>query len=392
MGELLVIGEDFLIRRPVIGETALLAVLFVLASLGMWTLDGCATTSTAPPTPPVTPTASATLTVTPILASKLALFVTNRKTEDVTAYPLRSSGNVKPIATITDGADTQLSTPVGIALDSTGQIYVANGENVTVYPAGTNHNVTPLFTITGPSTYSDGIALDSHKNIYLVGRQGGTNGNGIVNVFAPDSKGNARPSATITFDTKRLPTAVAVDSGGNVYIAGNYGGPGNKGSVGIYRPGSHGNAMPIATIDGTNTGINSPSSIELDSIGRIYVANPGAGKSENDSVNVYPPLQSLSSGPDYPNVRPLATISGGRTKLAYPQTVALDSTGRIYVLNVYQDLSLPSGYCSITVYPPLGSKTGILDETPLATIAGPDTKLDMVPMGIAVWDPPTPKP
>jgi hypothetical protein len=138
-----------------------------------------------------------------------------------------------------------------------------------------------------------------------------------------------------------------------------------------------------------NTGIGWPTSVALDSRKRIYVTNPSIERSNNSSVNVYPSLANLAKQPDYPNVRPIATISGVRTKLTNPKAIALDSMGSIYVLNVSANQAggtMVSGdSVSITVYRSLGDRTGNLDEAPLATIAGPNTKLDMGPMDIAVW-------
>jgi hypothetical protein len=319
--------------------------------------------------------------------------VTSEEPGVIAIFLANSNGNVKPIATITDaGTDTKLDDPTGVALDSTGQIYVANNSAVNVYPSGTNRNVPPLFTIAGEKTPIpplSGIALDSQKNIYVLGQSGGTNGSGSIGVFAAGSTGDARPSAIISFTTNRWPTAVTADSDGNIYIASNCCGPGNKGSIAIYPPDSHGIALPVATIFGMNTGIGWPTSVALDSRKRIYVTNPSIERSNNSSVNVYPSLANLAKQPDYPNVRPIATISGVRTKLTNPKAIALDSMGSIYVLNVSANQAggtMVSGdSVSITVYRSLGDRTGNLDEAPLATIAGPNTKLDMGPMDIAVW-------
>ena len=106
-------------------------------------------------------------------------------------------------------------------------------------------------------------------------------------------------------------------------------------------------------------------------------------------MNVYPSLADLAKQPDYPNVRPIATISGVRTKLTNPEAIALDSMGSIYVLNVSANQAsgalAPRDSASITVYRSVGDRTGNLDGAPLATIAGPNTKLDMGAMNIAVW-------
>jgi hypothetical protein len=133
-----------------------------------------------------------------------------------------------------------------------------------------------------------------------------------------------------------------------------------------------------------------------------YVTNGEVAASDRGSVVIYPGLLSQGSKPGepaqislisrsgYPNVRPIATISGAHTGIDHPNAVALDSGGRIYVLNT-QTPDLPGGSGSITVYRPLAYMPtgGNLDETPIVTIAGTDTKLDMSPVGIAVWNPPT---
>jgi len=319
----------------------------------------------------------------------------------ITEYAANSDGDVKPIATITDKVDTKLNSPRSIALDSTGQIYVANSESVTVYPSGTHSNVPPLFTITGPFTQfinaPSGIALDSEKNIYLVNQAIGTYINGYASVFAPGGHDNTRPRAIVSFATKHFPRAIAVDPRDDLFVAVNGNGSKDSGSIYVYPPDSHGVAQTIATLQGVNA-----SGIALDRTGRIYVANPGASPSDEGSVDIYPGLVSeghqpgepaeisLLSLPGYPNVRPLASITGIHTGLAHPQAIALDASGRIYVLNQdqNQDPVQPGDSGSITVYPPLAwMPDPKLDEKPLAFIAGPNTQLDMHPAGIAVWDP-----
>ncbi len=97
------------------------------------------------------------------LDSNANIYVANGNTNgsqfSVIVYPPFSNGSVVfPSATII-GAATGLVCPRGIAVDSSGNIYVANQgacvgatDSITVYPPGSNGNVAPSATITGPNT------------------------------------------------------------------------------------------------------------------------------------------------------------------------------------------------------------------------------------------------
>src|ERR1700678_3743842 len=282
----------------------------------------------------------------------------------VTVYPVGSDGNVAPIATIS-GSRTGLSYPLGIALDSSGNIFVTNtytgntrgsppNSSVTVYRAGSNGNATPIAVIAGENTdldYPQGIALDSGGNLYVEGIVSGVGSS--VNVYPSGSSGNVSPAAIIIgADTELdLPIGIALDSGGNIYVSNGFGGPTQRGSVTVYGAGSSGDAVPINVITSNNTGINDASSIAVDSSGNIYVANdfPFGVR----SIDIYP-AGSYATGP------PIATIAGDNTELSDPFAVALDSSGNIYVLNQSDDGRADN---AITVYP-AGSNG---DVTPSAT-------------------------
>ncbi len=133
----------------------------------------------------------------------------------------------------------------------------------------------------------------------------------------------------------------------------------NPYDVTAYPLGSKGDVPPIAV----TTDMASPYGIARDSAGRIYVAN-----SATNTITVY----AANAGG---NVSPLAVIGGSNTGLADPIGVALDATDKIYVLN--------GSTSSVTIYAPLDASTGVLNETPIATIAGSKTQL-LSPADIAV--------
>jgi len=308
-------------------------------------------------------------------------------TSSVFVYPAGSNGNAAPSsATISTTMTTGLGWPQGIALDSTGKIYVADDGpgasgpgSVFVYPAGSKANAAPTATISGTNTalsYPQGIALDSSSNIYVADE-------GAVSVFvySAGSNGNVAPTTIISGSNTELdtPEGIVVDSSLNIYVTDDGDGScdGTE-SVYVYPAGSIGNAAPGATISGGNTGLCYPYGIALDSSGNIYVADEGAA-----SVFVYPPLASLPSQPNYPNVTPIATISGNKTGLSGPYGIALDSNRKIYVADFSAN--------SVFTYPALGSSTGLLNEAPTATISGPLTELGE-PQFIAVQPAAAPTP
>jgi sugar lactone lactonase YvrE len=136
----------------------------------------------------------------------------------------------------------------------------------------------------------------------------------------------------------------------------------NGDDVTAYPTGSRGDVAPIAlTAD-----MAYPDSIARDAGGRIYVAN-----FDTNTVTVY---AASANG----NVTPIAVIGGPNTRLANPTGIALDASGKIYVVNGEE---YRNG--SITIYPPLATSTGILNEAPIATVAGSKTLLDN-PTGIAL--------
>jgi hypothetical protein len=369
-------------------------------------------TATATATLTATPTTTSTPTSTPTPA--LAVWVANEANDEVNAYalPLGSTPNIIPGAGI-EGMNTDLFSPAGVTFDSSGNVYVSNVTggplpgmgSVTVYTAGSSGNTTPSAEIGGTNTGLDvpyGLALDSDRNIYLANSNGGPVGRGSIQIFSAGTNGNEAPGAVITAASAMndntllyFPEGVAVDSSRAIYVVnpqGQFigGGPAS-GSVTIYAAGSDGNVSPSAIIAGQfddecintgnpfpccsgngmgtcvdNTQLAGPVGIAVDSNKNIYVTNPSGGASANGSINVY---AAGSTG----NVAPIATITG--SNIVSPVGIAFDSSGNIYVSSLEGE--------SITEYSALGSGTGSLNLTPIATVSGDETQLDL-PFGIAI--------
>jgi len=149
------------------------------------------------------------------LDSSGKIYATSWSPNSVRIYHAGSKSNVAPVATIV-GNQTQLDSPEAIALDSNGKIYVANAGygadlqgnsgSITVYPAS-NGNLTPIAVIRGDKALVSrpvGLAVDKSGTIYLA------NSNAIT-VYAPGANGNVAPIAT--FGTSKVGIGVGQFTG-----------------------------------------------------------------------------------------------------------------------------------------------------------------------------------
>ena len=281
--------------------------------------------------------------------------LSNRDT--IVVYPSGSSGDQVPTATITSSF-TGLDSAFAIATDALGSIFVTNElggtisessiGSITTYPPASYATSSPQTTITGPDTglyYPFKMAINSEGDIAVL------NGNDTITQYSAGSSGDAVPISSISVDPgdKNLPVALAMDSQDRIYllnatqkeVCNKFDGDTfcsitetGAGSVSTYRPNSDGEDKPSAVLAGPYTNIASPSAIALDHSGNIYVANQGPVTCSGcacfpagpGSITAYPPAA-------YGNERPITTISGANTQLAYPTGIAVDRGGNIYVLN-----------------------------------------------------------
>ncbi|MGH7814804.1 MAG: hypothetical protein ACREQI_12470 [Candidatus Binataceae bacterium] len=186
----------------------------------------------------------------------------------VLVYGSGATGNATPISLIS-GDNTGLTWPADVAVDSARKIYVSNFQggqagfgSITIFAAGSNGNVAPAATITGPDTglgYPVGVAVDSAGDIYVVNSQGTqTFGSSSVTVYSPGSNGDAAPISTIVGPDTNLyfSGGVALDSSGNIYVTNSASSDSQNGSITVYSPGSNGDVAPIRTIAGNKTGLD----------------------------------------------------------------------------------------------------------------------------------------
>ncbi len=133
----------------------------------------------------------------------------------------------------------QLHFPTGIALDATGNLFIADSYNNCIRKINTSGIINTVAGDTtasfsgdgGPATaaglwHPNAVALDATGNIYIADYQNGfirkVNTSGIISTFAGSSFGYSGDGGPATLAQLEYPKGVSVDAIGNVYIADNW--------------------------------------------------------------------------------------------------------------------------------------------------------------------------
>ena len=235
----------------------------------------------------------------------------------------------------------ELDLPSGVAVDSSGNLYIADtanyvirkvaGTTISTY-AGNNSLGRGGTGDHGPATSAQldtpiGLALDAAGNLYIA-----DSGNNAIRIVTK-ATGNITTLSVGSFNLKS-PKGVAVDAAGNVYIA-------DTNNCRVLKVETVGSITKTTTVAGnssvgfsgdggpaTSAQLNYPSSVALDAAGNIYIA---------DTNNQRIRMVSGATGT-------IATVAGnGRSgfagdggsatssQLSFPRVVLVDAAGNIYV-------------------------------------------------------------
>jgi streptogramin lyase len=171
------------------------------------------------------------------------------------------------------------SGPAGIAVDSSGNVFVAdyNANTVTEATAASGYTtLIPLGVANGHFASPYGIAVDANGNVFVADY-----GNSQVKeIVAP-----AYTAVNILGGTYLHPTGVAVDSNDNVYVA-DYG----DGQVKLVPAPAYASASPIGS------GFTSPFGVAVDAGMNVFVADFGANKVDEITAPAYTVVTPLGGG------------------------------------------------------------------------------------------------
>jgi sugar lactone lactonase YvrE len=271
------------------------------------------------------------------------IFVSNSTDDSISEFAGNANGALTPLTTLFATNEAQnLVGPAGLALDSAGNLYVANqvGGDVEVYSpsalAADSGFISPSGTIANSNLFYSptGITLDQQGDVYFTDNE-------LQEILIYENEGGGTYSFKdlIANDTELMePVGIAQSPLGGLYVA-DYG----HNQIAVYDEGQYG-GVADTVIYGENTQLGRPADIAFDSDGNLYVAN-----NATNSIAILPPAQQNGNGT-------ASVIAGSNTGLNSPYGIAVDSTGKIYVSNL--------GNGTITIYPP--NKTG--NQTPMATL------------------------
>jgi uncharacterized protein (TIGR03437 family) len=230
----------------------------------------------------------------------------------------------------------QLQNPWGVAVDSAGSLYIAdygcirkvsNGVITTVAGGG------PSLGDNGPATSAQlfvpiAVAVDSAGNLYIA--DGPDNRirkvtSGVITTVAGNGMGGfSGDTGPATGAQLSGPTGVAVDSAGNLYIADSGNNRIRKVTNRVINTVAGGGASPGDTGPPTSVRLNSPAGVAADSAGNVYIADSSRIRKVSDGV-----ITTVAGG----GVLGFNGDNGPATsaQLDFPYGVAVDSAGSLYI-------------------------------------------------------------
>jgi sugar lactone lactonase YvrE len=255
------------------------------------------------------------------------------------------AGNPNGGSTDATGTNAQFDFPVGVATDSSSNSYVADNSNSTIRkinPAGVVTTLAGQAGVTGSNDganrtaqflFPTGLAVDNATNLYVADTYNNAirkvTPAGVVTTFA--GAGGSSPGSLDGIGTNAsffLPSGVATDKAGNIYVAEAGGSLIRKitpvGSVTTIAgsPGNYGSADGI----GTNALFLSPLGIAIDKLTNIFVAD-----TYNHTIRKITPDGTVTTLAGQAGGPGCLDGAGDFARFAHPSALAVDAAGNLLV-------------------------------------------------------------
>ena len=248
------------------------------------------------------------------------------------------------------GNAARFNFPYGVAVDLAGNAYVADSGNNTIRKITPARVVTTLAGLPGSFGSADGtgsaarfgfpasLAADSAGNVYVTDSSNHTirkiTPARVVSTFAGLAGASGSADGTGSAARFNNPSAVAVDGAGNVYVADR----GNNTIRKITPAGGVSTFAGLAGSFGTADGIGNaarftePQGVAVDNAGNVYVAD-----TDNHTIRKINTSRVVSTIAGLPGSSGSTDGAGNAARFAFPNGVAVDKGGNIYVADFSND-------------------------------------------------------
>lgn len=242
----------------------------------------------------------------------------------------------------------------GVAVDKAGNVYLSDSRNNVVWMISATTGAATLFAGNGTAGYAgdggaatsatlnnpQGIALDSAGNLYIADASNSvvrkvTASTGVISTFAGgynSSGGNGGDGGPATSASLSFPSAVAIDGSNNVYIADtvHYTVREVLAATGVITTVA-GNGSYTFSGDGgpaTKAGLQPPNALAVDKSANLYIASSGAGRIRK----VMASTGVISTVAGVGDIEGNTGDGGQATKAEIaPQRISVDSSGNLYI-------------------------------------------------------------
>ena len=238
--------------------------------------------------------------------------------------------------------------PTGVAVDRSGNIFVADQLNSTirrVSAAGFVSTVAGLPRIKGRADGTgaaarfnepEALAVDGAGNLWVADTLNQTirkvTPGGVVTTVAglPETKGSADGAGSVARFSN--PAGIAVDAGGNLYVADRDNHTLRKVTPGGVVTTLAGQAGTAGSADGAGAAarFSSPADVAVDGAGYVYVADMA-----NDTVRKVSPSGDVTTLAGSPGNSGSSDGTGSEARFSRPSGVTVDVSGNVYVGDTY---------------------------------------------------------